>query len=267
MAEPVTADDRGGAGFEARAPQVSEIARRRAARDLWISWSHVGAAAAGAVAFAALAFAGGLVLGQRWATPVAAPPPSLTAEVPRDELLRLLARIDGNASGPASALTFPDALRGQGGPPGAPPTPGQGPTTLVAGGPAAVSGDPLPGAGFTVVLAATPDETEARRLQAELAAAGIAAFVAAELVDGAPRFRVAVGRHLERDAAVAAARLLGSAGAPVVEALVPAQEPAPPADEAGDVTAPPVPAEEGQPEAPPGDAPPAPEPAAIPSEP
>jgi hypothetical protein len=228
MAEQVVpgTDERSGAGVEARIP-ASDIARRRAARDLWISKSHLAAGVALAFAFSALTFAGGVQLGKRWATPAVAVTPSLTAEVPRDELLRLLARIDGNASGPAAALTFPDALRGQSPPAGDAAAEVPGPTTLVAGGTPAVTGDVLPGAGWTVVLSTTPSEADARAHQSELGAAGIRALVGAELVEGSPRYRVVVGQFAQRDDAVAAARLLAAAGTPVVESLLPAPPTAP----------------------------------------
>lgn len=227
--------------IEAR-PVGSEIARRRAARDLWVSRSHVAAAGALALALAALTFAGGLALGKRWAAPAPTPPPSLTAEVPRDELLQLLARIDGNAAGPSAAITFPDTLRGQpsaGGGGGDGPPPHQ---TVVAGGPQAVVGDALGGGGFTVVVATTPDEAAARAQQAALLEAGVSALVAAELVEGAPRYRVVVGRHADRERAVAAARLLAGAGDVVVEPLLPdlAEPPVEPAPAPAPVEAPPA---------------------------
>lgn len=224
MAEPIV----GGAEapLEVR-PVSSDIARRRASRDLWVSRGHLWAAAAAALALAAFTFAGGVTLGKRWATPVAAPTPSLTAEVPRDELLRLLARIDGNAAGPAAALTFPDALRGQPTGPGGVPAETPPAPTVVAGGPAAVGGDPVGAGGFTVVLSTTSDEAAARALQARLQAAGIQGMVATELVEGAPRYRLAVGRHARREDAVEAARWLSAAGDAVVEPLLPPAAPLP----------------------------------------
>jgi hypothetical protein len=251
MADPIAAEERtGSGGLEPRVGVPSEIARRRAAKDLWISWSHVYAAAAGLVAASALAFVVGVTVGERWATPATTVPPSLTAEVPRDELLRLLARIDGNAHDPSAAITFPDALRGQGAPQPDAVGGATGPTTFVAGGAPAVTGDALPGPGWTVVLATTEGEPEARAEQSRLAAAGIASFVAVELVEGVPRYRVGVGHHRQRDAAVEAARLLSGAGTPVVEALqtttAPEAEAPAPVEEA-----PPPTAEEPE-EAPPG---------------
>ncbi len=223
-----------------------EIARKRGARDLWISRSHVAAAATASLALAVVAFGAGFLLGRDQAT--AAPGrAALTSELPADELLQLLARIDGNGAGAGAsgAITFPDELRGA--PPVAlPPTaappaeavvapvgapvdpvaPGEPPPTLhLPPGEAVVVGGPeAPAAEFTVVVGRHASATEAAESRARLARAGLDAWILTELVDGAPRFRVAVGRHASRAAADEALPLLAGVGGAVVEPVVTTSE-------------------------------------------
>ncbi|MCB9684565.1 MAG: SPOR domain-containing protein [Alphaproteobacteria bacterium] len=200
-----------------------EIERRRGARDLWVSRSHVAAAAAGACALALTTFGLGWFLGGS-----SAPPPAraaLTSELPREELLQLLARIDGNSAGAgaAEAITFPDALRGgaaAGGAAVAPPN-GEGTATHVAGDPAAVMGEPgaLPTTGFTIVAGRFDALSDARQLRDRLRAAGLDAWIATELVDGTSRHRVAIGHHASEADAAEALPLLQGVGSVEVESL------------------------------------------------
>ena len=112
---------------------MSELARRRRARDLWISRGHVWAALAAAALIGLAGFIGGWwMAGSRTASPAA--PVVTTAD---EALVDLLARVDRRvvAHDGAETLTFPDALMGIGGPATVPEPAAEDPviTTVAAG--------------------------------------------------------------------------------------------------------------------------------------
>ncbi|MCA9491191.1 MAG: SPOR domain-containing protein [Myxococcales bacterium] len=199
-----------------------EIERRRGARDIWVSRSHVAAAAAGACALALTTFGLGWFLGSS-----STPPPAraaLTSELPREELLQLLARIDGNSAGAGAAesITFPDALRGGAATPGAVAQPGgDGSPTRLEGGASASVGEAgaVPTTGFTIVAGRFDGLSDARQLRDHLRTAGLDAWIATELVDGAPRHRVAIGHHATEADAADALPLLEGVGAIEVDRI------------------------------------------------
>jgi hypothetical protein len=91
---------------------MSELARRRRGRDIWISRGHVWAA----VVACLLMGLGGFLLGW-WAAGGRAVSPVVSSSADQDEaLIDLLARIDARvvAQDGLDALTFPEALTGVG---------------------------------------------------------------------------------------------------------------------------------------------------------
>ena len=185
---------------------MGELAARHRARDLWVSRSHLAAAVAGAIVLSLTTFALGYTLGHSDAPPAA---PVVLADAARDDaLVELLARVESTAAadGGVQSLTFPDALKGG---------PGSGePLDL---GPA----DPAPAGRFTVAVVSTSKRAEAEATRERLRAAGLEAWMRAELVGGKPRWRVAVGGHPTSKAAGEAlpAVMAVGVGRPVVAPL------------------------------------------------
>jgi hypothetical protein len=91
---------------------MGELARRRQARDLWISRGHLGAAAAAVGIGLLLAFLVGTAVGRRG---VGLDREAPYAEVPEEALVDLLARVETSAvtGGGAARLTYPEALAGR----------------------------------------------------------------------------------------------------------------------------------------------------------
>jgi hypothetical protein len=185
---------------------MGELAARHRARDLWISRSHVGAALTGAIVLSLTTFAMGYTLGRSDAPPAA---PVVLADATRDDaLVELLARVEATAAadGGASALTFPDALKG-----------GAGSGEPLDLGPT----DAAPAGRYTVVVASSTSRAEAEAVRERLRAAGLEAWMRAELVGGKPRWRVAVGGHPTEEAAAEAMPAIVDVGVgrPVVAPL------------------------------------------------
>ena len=141
---------------------MSELARRRRDRDLWISRSHLAAALVGVL----LVGVAGFVVGWWAGGPRAAAPPAAVG--PADEsLVDLLARVDRRvvAQDGTEALTFPQALTG-------------GDAGALALDPAAAAVletavDPAPTARHPVdLVVVAPDGEERVRLSIALAGAG-----------------------------------------------------------------------------------------------
>lgn len=209
---------------------MGELARLRDARDLRISRGHVAAATAGAVLLVVTAFGFGWVQGRARAVPASGGvATSFTAEVPDDAMLELLARVEssGARQNGVDSLTFPDALKGgEGGVPGVPHGPDQpgDPVVIPAGGEVAPVADTVPAGVYTVTVTRTGDAAAAERLKGRLAAAGLEAWVGAELVNGGPSYRVAVGGFVSEKEATTALEAMGAVGgglAPVVEPIAP----------------------------------------------
>lgn len=90
---------------------MSELKRKRDARDLWFSRGQVNAAAVAAGLLAVIGFAGGVYVGRGQASPSL---PSELAKMSEGDLLELIARVESTAQvgGALERLTFPDALSG-----------------------------------------------------------------------------------------------------------------------------------------------------------
>jgi hypothetical protein len=196
---------------------MSDLARRRNARDLWISRSHLAALGVGTAVLSATTFAVGFSLSAgREAERV---PASLLSEVPDDRLVELLARVEASEDplGGIASLTFPEDLSrvpepilpiGPPLPPGVGPVEPAAPAVsappiepiVIHGAPPAFApvSDPPPPGSFTAKVAEFEGAAGANRavaLRASLRAAGLEAWVATRLEGGVPRYRVAVGAY------------------------------------------------------------------------
>jgi len=189
---------------------MGELSRERNARDLWVSRGHLWAMAAGVLVLTGTAFALGVVVG-RGATP--APVVESSAVKEDEQLVELLARVEASSRprGGVEDLTFPDALTGR--------TPRVSDALLAPESHVSIEGDPVevgpggqvhpvgdappPGA-WTLVVAEAPDAGAAVKQRDELKSAGLDAWVWFELVDGAPKHRVAIGGFPDEAAAKAA---------------------------------------------------------------
>lgn len=176
---------------------MSELTRRRRARDLRISHGHLHAGFAAAVLLVAIAFAVGVLVGQRRAVSAVAPSEGVTGAVPGESLVELLARVDA-ASDPHSGvdrLTFPEALKGDA--PASIPERPLGPqiTGAIAPGHSAAEfdGDPLPKGAIVVEVGTFEDGAVARSVRDHLRARRLAAWMTIEIVDGRRAHRVGVG--------------------------------------------------------------------------
>jgi hypothetical protein len=215
---------------------MSELARRRNARDLWISRGHLAAAASGAASLAMASFAIGFFLGEHRRPPVVEAPPF----APDEGLVELLARIETTAALPGGvdeALTFPDLLRSESAPSvPAVAAPREGRVVLIEpafegptlGGPnpsaaGATPGDSPPPGTFTVVVGRGTDPAEVGREAEALRRQGLAAWVSVALVDGEWAYRIAYGGFDDEAAARRALALAREAGVPgAVEPILPA---------------------------------------------
>ena len=90
---------------------MGELARRRSARDLWISRGHLWAIATGAVLLTVVAFSLGVSAGR---ADGAIGEQDRLGPAPDDQLVTLLARVEASMdpTGGVRELTFPDALLG-----------------------------------------------------------------------------------------------------------------------------------------------------------
>lgn len=208
---------------------MGDLARRRNARDLWISRSHLWALGAGVAVLGITTFLLGVSLGRAEAERTDDAPRTLIAEVPDDALVELLARVEASADplGGIDLLTFPGELSrvtepivavGPPLPPGLaplmlppPPTgPEEPPDVLeIAAGAVAMTpiADVRPSGAFTVQVLQLdgPDgAAEAVGLRNDLRKSGLEAWIASELVAGTPRYRVSVGGFPDEAAAKAA---------------------------------------------------------------
>lgn len=195
---------------------MGELARRRRARDLWISRGHLWAAGLGAAFLLVIAFSVGVMVGGSERAHAAPSDPLGLSQAPDDSLVELLARVDASAdptSGVAS-LTFPDALAGQEpATPKVPPTPHHAgvSVTVTARPMAKPEVDPVPDGHYTVAVLETPDSQRAEALRDQLAARDLPAWVGAEIVGGRSLFRVSLGGFATEGEAHAAAKRFAAA--------------------------------------------------------
>lgn len=222
---------------------MSELARRRNARDLWISRGHLAAAASGAASLAVASFAIGFFLGEHRRPPVGEPPPF----APDEGLVELLARIETTAALPGGvdeALTFPDLLRSEAEPRiPAPEGPREG--RVVVGGQAPPFADAPPPGAFTVVVGGGADPAAVQAEAQALRHRGLAAWVSVAVVDGAFAYRIGVGGFADEAAAREALALARAAGVPGAVEPILLTPPPKPAPAAARVAAPAVPAASG----------------------
>lgn len=148
---------------------MGDLARRRSARELWISRGHLAAGAVVVLLAIVLAFGVGYLVGR------GAPEPphrvAFTEQASSGQLVDVLARVDASVRSDdgVRALTFPDALT------------------------APVEGDAPPPGRFTIEVGRFGAIETAAPLRDHLREAGLAAWIGAERLDGAPSYRVAVG--------------------------------------------------------------------------
>ena len=179
---------------------MGDLARRRSARELWISRSHVWAAGLLALLAVGVAFGAGYLVGRGEPTPAARP--GFVDDAAPGELVEVLARVDASVSSDDGVheLTFPDALTSP------------------------VEGDPPPPGRFTIEIARFGAVETAQPLREHLRKAGLAAWIGVERNDGTPTYRVAVGAYPAEQAATDALQGVvdalgtfeGSAGVPHV---------------------------------------------------
>jgi hypothetical protein len=202
---------------------MSDLRRRRDARDIWISRGHLAAGLTLMVVSSGTSFVLGFLVGRDEAA--SAPVEVEPIGIPGDELVDLLARVEASAlsDGGVEALTFPDALRGD--PGGGPEVPAAGssgrgssgedvqqlPAVPSAPGVPASVGKP-PAGEFTVVVSSSRSLGEMRELQKRLAQLGLESWVGAELVEGVTTYKVAVGAFATEPEATAAMPVVRAAG-------------------------------------------------------
>jgi hypothetical protein len=193
---------------------MSDLARRRDARELWVSRSHLHAAVVASILVSVISFGFGYLLGHSRAGVVSAPPErSLLAEVPGEGLVALLAEVERGAVGSASsAIVYPELIDEQ--------EPMQIPTEAeeVPGVRAELAPgrleevpvpDPTPDGAYTIDVGDFDDLAVATDLRDHLRAQGVEAWWGLERVAGVARYHVAVGGF--EDEAAASEQLAGVA--------------------------------------------------------
>lgn len=183
---------------------MSELARQRNARDIWISRGHLYAMAAGGALAVLASFAAGYGAGRQSVELPATPSQRFAGEAGDDALVQLLARVDASATpdGGVLELTFPDALAGRDGvgadtdAAGAPLDLGEGAEGVALEGgtaePPFVEGG-APEGRWTVAAIALASEEDARRVAEDLKSRELEAWVGVEQLEGQTRYRVSVG--------------------------------------------------------------------------
>ena len=163
---------------------MSDLARRRSARDLWISRSHVALGVTGVLLVAIGSFALGVLHGRAGVEGPKVVALPLSSELPNRGLVELLARVEAtaDAGGEVEVLTFPDAL-----------------TNSPTG--SAVEVGPRPDGRFSIEVARYEDVGLARPVRDHLRASGHKAWIAVELVGGEMHYRVIVGGFSGHDGA------------------------------------------------------------------
>ena len=188
---------------------MGELASRRAARDLWISYGHLWAMGAGTVLLVGISFGLGFTVGRGDGAARAA---ATSTAMPTDDgaLVQLLARLDANSRphGGVEALTFPEALTGQAAPtvPQTPDLPAGASSATVPADPTAPlpQGDVIPGGKYTIQVGVYSSVEQAGLLRNDLRAHQIDAWVRTERIDGHPRVQVDVGGYADEAAATTA---------------------------------------------------------------
>lgn len=189
---------------------MSDLERRRDAREYWVSRGHLHAGIVASLLMAFVSFGMGFLLGQsRVGAAVVPPERALLARVPGEDLVALLAEVErGTLKSASSAIVYPQLIEGVG-PPAVPTelTPGIGVDAMVGlpPRPAELQPDRVPAGVFTVQAGAFGVADDAVRVRDHLLAQQVPAWLSVEHVDGVPAYRVAIGGFasaLEAEAAL-----------------------------------------------------------------
>lgn len=228
---------------------MSDLARRRDAREVWVSRSHLHSAVVIAVLLAMFSFGTGFLFGRHQAASTGDRETlAFAGDVPGRELLAVLAEVERNSiTSASSAMVYPDLLDKNGTaqvPTAEPPVAG-----LRADVPAPISAaftaDPTPAGTYTVEVGVFEDMLVARATREQLRNRNVKAWWWMERVDGQARYHVAAGgfgSQAEADAELAvvngaladaprtgATPRVTTIGAKSVEASAAAPKPAAPA--------------------------------------
>lgn len=206
---------------------MGELARKRAARDLRISYSHLWAMGAGTLLLVGISFGLGFSLAHGPESSHAAEPAPLVPGDDDGRLVELLARVEASSRphGGVEDLTFPDALTGQVAQ--GPVAPMEGtdvatdPPTPVEPGPATPTlpeGDAAPSGAFTLEVGRFTEAVAAESARDRLREAGLPAWMSVALIEGKPEMRVAIGGYADAETAATAlaeiAPAIAEAGGP-----------------------------------------------------
>lgn len=176
---------------------MSDLARRRDAREVWVSRSHLHSAVVIAVLLAMFSFGTGFLFGRHQAASTGDRETlAFAGDVPGRELLAVLAEVERNSiTSASSAMVYPDLLDKNGTaqvPTTEPPVAG-----LRADVPAPVSAaftaDPTPAGAYTVEVGVFEDMLVARATREQLRNRNVKAWWWMERVDGQARYHVAAG--------------------------------------------------------------------------
>lgn len=186
---------------------MSKLARRRDARDLWVSRSHVVAALPIVLGLCGVCFFGGYSLGRARVatTETVQQDASLVGGVPGEDLLVLLAKMErGAMPSESSAVFYPEMIsKGASAPVPVRSEPVPGVTATVR--PSPLAGEPEadapPEGSFTIAVGWFDEASEARRARDHLRSQGHDAWLSLVRVEGEPRHRVSVGGYDDADAA------------------------------------------------------------------
>lgn len=188
---------------------MSDLARQRDARDVWVSRSHLHAAVAAALLLSLASFGAGFLAGRHQAvTSAERRDGALVDAVPGRDLLAVLAEVERTSlTSATSAMQYPDLL-GKGSAPQVPAEPARpaGVSAEVAApGEMVFEADVQPASPFTVEVGVFDKVAEARLVREHLRQNGLAGWWWLERVGGAPRYHVCVGgfdSQVEADAEV-----------------------------------------------------------------
>lgn len=206
---------------------MSELNRRKDAREVWVSRSHLHAAAAGATLLSVAFFGLGFLAGRHQAftaVEAAREERTLVGHVPGRDLLALLAEVErSSVTSASSTVVYPELLRGDAPVPALPPAPVQdGVEVQVPPPPVVVAfeGDPRPAAPLTMQVGQYVAQSDAAAMRAHLKALGLDAWWSLERVGGETRYTVAVGGFPAAESAAAALPVISDAArtAPVAGA-------------------------------------------------
>lgn len=184
---------------------MGNLARRRGARDIWVSRGQLWAAGA-SIAFLAVCCFG---LGVAWGTdtePEATSTSSFRGELASLTLVDLLARVEAGTDpmGAVGRLTFPEELAAANSALSVPEAV-ELPSVIVG---IETTGEeqvdaPLPAGLFTVELARFSSEAEAASYRVSMLEHGVEAALIVEHVSGVPSYRLVSGAFDDEDGAVA----------------------------------------------------------------